>query len=106
MQCIFGSKTWHEIMGHCNYDDIAKLETVVNGSRPNQCEICLEGKFSQRANRQSDMKAKELLELVQAWVDLFHQSHLKSTSMPSFSLMTFLVPLTVCVLPQELKQGS
>lgn len=27
----FDLKTWHEIMGHCNYGDIIKLETVVNG---------------------------------------------------------------------------
>lgn len=64
-------KMWHEIMGHCNYGDIVKLETVVKGMkikdktcRPSQCETCLEGKFSQSRNRQSDVRAKEPLELV------------------------------------------
>ncbi|KAL6461003.1 hypothetical protein MHYP_G00309690 [Metynnis hypsauchen] len=64
-------KMKHEVMGHCNYDDLVKLETVVNGmkikgktNRPNQCEICLEGKFTQSRNRQSDVRAKEPLELV------------------------------------------
>lgn len=57
----FDLKTWHEIMGHCNYGDIVKLETVVNGMKikdkmgePNQCTTCLQGKFSQSRNRQSD----------------------------------------------------
>lgn len=67
----FDLKTWHEVMGHCNYGDIVKLEGVVDGMkikdktcRPNQCETCLQGKFSQSRNRQSDVRAKEPLELV------------------------------------------
>lgn len=24
-------QTWHEILGHCNYEDVRKLQSVVNG---------------------------------------------------------------------------
>ena len=32
-QCkgCFDMQTWHEILGHCNYDDIQKLHSVVDG---------------------------------------------------------------------------
>lgn len=67
----FDLKTWHEILGHCNYGDVLKLETVVDGmkikdkaNRPNQCETCLKGKFAQSRNRESDIRAKAPLELV------------------------------------------
>lgn len=57
----FDLKTWHEIMGRCNYGDFVKLETVVNGMKirdktckSNQCATCLQGKVSQSRNRKSD----------------------------------------------------
>jgi len=25
--------SWHEILGHCNYDDVLKLESVVDGMK-------------------------------------------------------------------------
>ena len=45
-------QTWHRILGHCNFDDVAKLEKVVEGmsikgkhDKSNQdCEICTQGK--------------------------------------------------------------
>lgn len=65
-------QTWHRILGHCNFDDVAKLEKVVEGmtirgkhDRSNQiCEICIQGKFTQSRNRQADAKATTVLELV------------------------------------------
>ena len=58
-------QTWHKILGHCNFDDVAKLEKVVEGmsikgknDKYNQnCEICTQGKFTQSRNRQADAKA-------------------------------------------------
>lgn len=65
-------QTWHRILGHCNLDDVAKLEKVVKGMTikgkqegSNQnCEVCIQGKFTQNRNRQADAKAKTILELV------------------------------------------
>ena len=65
-------QTWHEILGHCNYEDVQKLLSVVKGmeirgsaARPAQlCEICAKGKFTQTRNREPDKKATEPLQLV------------------------------------------
>lgn len=65
-------QTWHRILGHCNFDDVAKLKKVVEGistrgknDKSNQnCEICTLGKFTQSRNRQADAKATTVLELV------------------------------------------
>ncbi len=64
-------QTWHEILGHCNYEDVQKLQGVVRGMeikgstvRQNQlCEVCAKGKFTQR-NREPDRKAEKPLELI------------------------------------------
>ena len=62
---------WHEILGHCNYDDVQKLENVVDGmsikgkaSKSMPCEVCVQGKFTQSRNRKPDVRAKSALELV------------------------------------------
>ena len=47
-------QAWHEILGHCNYDDVLRLHDVVDGmqikgkmSKPEQeCEVCIQGKFT------------------------------------------------------------
>jgi len=65
-------QTWHEILGHCNYDDILKLQNVVEGmkirgktDRPDQeCEVCIQGKFAQTRNRNPDRRAKAPLQMV------------------------------------------
>lgn len=52
----------NEILGHCNYDDILKLQRVVNGMqikgkavKPDQeCEVCIQGKFVQTRSRDPD----------------------------------------------------
>ena len=71
-QCVSHDvKTWHEILGHCNYDDVQKLQGVVKGMeikgnavKPAFCQVCTEGKFTQTRNREPDSKAKKPLELV------------------------------------------
>lgn len=65
-------QTWHEILGHCNYDDVLKLQNVVNGMqikgkacKPEQeCEVCIQGKFAQTRNRNPDTRAEAPLQLV------------------------------------------
>lgn len=65
-------QTWHEILGHCNYEDVEKLRDVVKGMeikgsavRPAQlCETCTKGKFTQTRSREADRKATEPLQLV------------------------------------------
>lgn len=65
-------QTWHEISGHCNYDDVLKLQGVVEGmqikgktDRPKQeCEVCIQGKFAQTRNRVPDTRAKAPLQMV------------------------------------------
>lgn len=65
-------QTWHEVMGHCNYDDILKLQDVTEGMhikgpkrRPDkECAVCIEGKFTQTRNRDPTNRAKTPLELV------------------------------------------
>ena len=65
-------QTWHEIMGHCNYDDILKLQDVTVGMhikgakrKPDkECHVCIEGKFTQTRNRNATDKVKTPLELV------------------------------------------
>ena len=64
-------QTWHEILGHCNYKDIQKLQNVVDGmkikgsiNKPQHCEVCTKGKFFQTRNKDPDVRAKIPLELV------------------------------------------
>ena len=60
---------WHNIMGHCNYDDIIKMESSVVGmkisdkSKPT-CETCLEGKMTMSRNKLPDARAKLPMELI------------------------------------------
>ena len=64
-------KQWHEILGHCNYEDVIQLETVVEGMKikgakikPDDCSVCTEGKMTNNRNRKPDNRASEPLELV------------------------------------------
>jgi len=50
--------SWHEILGHCNFDDVLKLESVVDGmkvtstpEKPADCNVCLLGKMTHSRNR-------------------------------------------------------
>ena len=63
---------WHEILGHCNFDDIMKLENVVTGMKvvgkvdrsKLECGTCTEGKFENCRNRAPDSRATKPLEKV------------------------------------------
>ena len=60
---------WHRILGHCNSDDVKKLEGIVDGmkilpSEKVQCETCILGKQTQNRNREPDERAKKCMELV------------------------------------------
>jgi len=63
------TKTWHEILGHCNVDDVLKLPNVVEGMKiigntKINCGVCTEGKFPNSRSRKADTKASAPLQLV------------------------------------------
>ena len=60
---------WHKILGHCNYNDVRKLQSVVKGMKivddqEITCEVCTQGKMCQYRNREPDQRAKGSLEFV------------------------------------------
>lgn len=60
---------WHEILGHCNMNDVMKLENVVDGMKISNkdvgdCTVCIRGKMTNERSRLPDAKAKTPLELV------------------------------------------
>lgn len=65
-------QTWHKIMGHCNYEDILKLQDITEGMHikgakripDKECDVCIQGKFTQTSNRAPTDKTTTSLELV------------------------------------------
>lgn len=65
-------KGWHEVLGHCNYEDILKLKDAVEGMiisgcsciKSQDCNVCIEGKMTQSRNRNLYAHATKPLELV------------------------------------------
>ena len=60
---------WHRIMGHCNFQDLRKLESVVNGMQISdqtefECGTCTQGKMCQTRSRKPDERATAPLEFV------------------------------------------
>ena len=60
---------WHAIMGHCNRQDILKLENVVDGMKITnkddfECGTCIKGKMTQSRSRKPDKRAVASLDLV------------------------------------------
>ena len=61
---------WHKIMGHCNVDDLNKLEAVSQGMKirgstlPFNCETCTVAKQTNVRNRTPDVRATYPFELV------------------------------------------
>jgi hypothetical protein len=60
---------WHQILGHCNYEDIKCLEGVVagmkiKGTKQPDCEVCIKGKMTDGRNRDPRVRANKPLELV------------------------------------------
>ena len=63
--------SWHEILGHCNYDDVLKLQSVVSGmkvigstDRPADCNVCVLGKMTQGRSRAPRCRSTAPLSLV------------------------------------------
>ena len=59
---------WYKILGHCNVQDVCKLEGVVEGMKITdkgdfRCDICVTGKMSQHRSRDPDERATCPLEL-------------------------------------------
>ena len=62
-------REWHKILGHCNYNDVRRLENVVEGmvikdDTELECEVCTQGKMCEVRNRKPDTRAKGPLEFV------------------------------------------
>lgn len=65
-------QTWHEILGHCNVEDIVKSQNVVDGMNISgkfdktklECNTCTEGKFVNNRNKGPDARATKPLEMV------------------------------------------
>ena len=62
-------KEWHAIMGHCNKQDILRLENVVDGMKITnkddfECGICIRGKMTQSKSRKPDKRAVAPLDFV------------------------------------------
>ena len=60
---------WHKILGHCNVNDVQRLEAAVDGMKISNkdkfnCPTCILGKMTQSRNREPDQKATQRLELV------------------------------------------
>ena len=68
----YNINTWHEILGHCNFEDIIKLQGVVKGmefsgkieSSKLGCNTCVEGKFVNSRSRIPDARSQKSLEHV------------------------------------------
>ena len=62
-------KTWHSVLGHCNNDDIMKLQSLVDGMKIGSkqdfiCEPCILAKQTQTVNREPSQRATKPLEFV------------------------------------------
>ena len=62
-------KEWHEILGHCNFEDLRKLPEIVDGmkivgSRPDDCHVCILGKMNQTRSRLPRKRSATPFELV------------------------------------------
>lgn len=68
----YDSQTWHQMLGHCNYDDVLELESVTEGMKIKgktdesnlKCEVCMQGKSAESRNREPDERATAALALV------------------------------------------
>ena len=61
--------TWHETLGHCNFEDILKLENVVKGmnvsnKKKSDCETCILGKMTNHISRTPRTHSNEPLKLI------------------------------------------
>ncbi|KAK7501729.1 hypothetical protein BaRGS_00007160 [Batillaria attramentaria] len=64
-----GIMGWHETLGHCNLDDVSKLENVVHGMKitgkeRKSCPTCLMGKMCNERSKDERVKAKKPMEFI------------------------------------------
>ena len=62
-------ENWHHTLGHCNVQDVLKLEKVVDGMVISEkqnfdCSTCFMGKMVETRNHKADVKATKPLELI------------------------------------------
>lgn len=62
-------REWHKILGHCNVQDISKLEAVakdmkITDNKNFDCSVCLEGKMTESRSRIPDVKAAKVFDFV------------------------------------------
>lgn len=64
-------KGWHEILGHCNYEDVMNVKRVVDGmkivgknQKPVDCDVCLQGKMTNDKSKKARVKSSVPLELI------------------------------------------
>ena len=60
---------WHRLLGHCNVEDVKKLEQVVQGmkiteSKDFDCETCILSKQTNTRNREPDIRATTPFQLI------------------------------------------
>ena len=61
---------WHKIMGHCNFQDLRKLQNVVDGMKiaddqqQHECTICTQSKMCQTQSQNRDERVKSPVEFV------------------------------------------
>ena len=65
----YSAAVWHKILGHCNMNDVFKLENVVEGMKITtkaklERDTCVQGKMSQYRTREPDRRATSPLQLV------------------------------------------
>ena len=62
-------KTWHQVLGHCNTNDILKLESIVDGMKISNktkfhCEPCVLGKQTKHISKKPSKRSTKPLEFV------------------------------------------
>ena len=62
---------WHEVMGHCNFEDLKKLPDLVDGMKiigkvgqPDDCSVCILGKMNKTRSRVPRVRSSAPLKLV------------------------------------------
>ena len=101
--------SWHETLGHFNFDDVIKLENVVDGMKvvgkktKRECETCVKGKMTNEINRSPRERVSTPLELVHTDLAGPLNQTQKGINMPFPLLMIFLEQCFVYFLKQKNK---
>ncbi|KAI2647409.1 Copia protein [Labeo rohita] len=97
-------QTWHEILGHCNYDDVLKLESVTDGMKIRDTGKVLKNrlvKFVTKSTNECDTQTEDVYE---------HFEHRKRAETQVTKLdVTKVIPQEIkveCDAETDLKSGS